>query len=160
MTLAVCDFEQISPERANELWKRIQSGVIDDFNAADPRILAANLTAPSTVCFEHERGMSVLSNICPRLNADIHFWSWDGESANEIIKIGREVMRYGFETYTLERMTATIPAFNKFAIMIASRLGFRYEGCIRHAFLYHGKYKDVNVYGMLRAENESGPRVK
>lgn len=157
MTLAICDFEQISPERANDLWAKIQDGVIDDFNAADPRILAGVLTAPSTVCFEHENGMSVLSGISPRLNADIHFWSWNHESASKIIKLGREVAAYAFETYKLERMTATVPSFNKFAINIAMRLGFRYEGCVRHAFLYHGKYHDVNVYGILRSEYERGP---
>lgn len=148
------DLETITPQRANDLWRMLQHGGMDDFNAQNPEIFAARLAAPDTVCFEHPRGLAMLSGIHPRLNADIHFWSWGGLSDAEIVRFGREVMKYAFDTYQLERITAAPPAFNKMAARIAVRLGFKYEGTFRHSFLFHGKYMDVFIYGIVRSEFE------
>lgn len=156
MTLAVLDFETITPEYANELWRRIQSGLVDDFTINNPDLFAAKLCAPNTVCFEHPSGIAMLSSICPRLGAELHFWSWDNVSDDEIVHFGREVVAYAFDTYELERLTATPPAFNKMAIRIAGKLGFTFEGNVRHAFLFKSKYHDVHIYGLLRSEFERG----
>lgn len=159
MTLAILDFEQITSTRANQLWDHIKSGVIDDFNVNNPEFVAARLTAPNTVAFEHPNGIAMLTSILPRLGCELHFSTWGNVSENEIIRFGREVIDYAFETYHLERISATPPAFNKMAIRVSLRLGFRFEGNIRHAFLYRGKYHDVHVYGMLKSEHEVRPRV-
>jgi hypothetical protein len=150
------DFETLTPEHANELWDRLKDGCIDDFSRNQPALVAERLTSPNTVCFEGVGWMAMVSSILPRLGAEIHFITWGDISETQAIREARGVIAYVFETYKLERLSATPPKFNKKAARIAMRMGFRFEGCIRHAFLYHNKYFDVDVYGLLRSEWEQG----
>src|SRR6266478_883717 len=57
-----------------------------------------------------------------------------------------------FTRYELNRLTAYIPAFNKQAIRMATIIGFRFEGELRRAFLSHGKYHNLQLYGLLQSE--------
>lgn len=150
--MQVLDLETLTPERANEIWEHVRNGVIDDFSVDNPSLFASILTAPNTVVFEHANGIAILSHIYPRLGAELHFWSWGDVDEVEIVSFGRKVIAYAFETYQLERLTATPPGFNRMASRIATALRFQYEGCVRHAFLYHGKYHDVFIYGLLRRD--------
>ena len=150
--MKLLDLHAITPERASEIWDQINGGVIDDFHRDRPEDFARLLVAGNTVAFEHPHAIILLTAIQPRLGCEIHFWTWDGVTEAEMVDVGREILAYAFETYQLERITATPPAFNKVAQNVATKLGFRFEGNVRHAFLYNGKYFDVYLYGLLKSE--------
>ncbi len=155
MTLQQLDLSTLSRDRANQMWEHISNGLIDDFHRNNPELVAARLLDPHTVAFEHDSGLVTLSSICPNLGAEIHFWTWEKVSDAELIRFGREVVSYAFDTYNLERLTAWFPAFNGVARRVSLRLGFRYEGLMRHAFLYKGKYFDVEMTGMTRRDYQA-----
>jgi len=141
---------------ANRLWDRVrtQSICFDDFSRDRGELFAARLVSPSTVAFEYkDDGLILVENIVPRLSAEMHFFVWNPRlHESEITAVGRDVCRYVFDTYQLHRLSAFPPAFNKLAVRIATRVGFRFEGMIRQMFLYKGVYQDVEIRGLLADE--------
>jgi [ribosomal protein S5]-alanine N-acetyltransferase len=69
---------------------------------------------------------------------------------------GREAVRlltdHLFRTTSVERVAATMDVENLASSRTVEGLGFRREGHIRSAFYHHGRWHDVYVYGVTRAE--------
>ena len=69
---------------------------------------------------------------------------------------GRESVRlltdYLFATNALERVGATCDVGNVASYRLVEGLGFRLEGTLRSALFHHGRWHDVRVYGVTRAE--------
>lgn len=143
----------ITPEDANRLWDRVrrQEIAFDDFTRDNADLFAEKLTLPTTAGFIYKDAVLVLmEQIIPKLNAYMHFFLWDRHiSDNELAIVGRRIARDVIDMYQLHRITATPPAFNKLAIRIATRVGFRYEGLMKGAFLYKGHYHDLEIRGLL-----------
>ncbi len=57
-----------------------------------------------------------------------------------------------FATETLERVGATCDVENVPSYRLLEGLGFRREGTLRSALYHHGRWHDVHVYGITRAE--------
>jgi RimJ/RimL family protein N-acetyltransferase len=62
-----------------------------------------------------------------------------------------------FETEPVERLGATCDLENVPSARLLEGLGFRREGTLRSALFHHGRWHDVHVYGLTRAERRPGP---
>lgn len=152
--LQLLDVHQFTGDDANRLWERVRRQTIcfDDFTRDNGYVFAARLASPTTAAFLYkDSGLITVEQIIPRMSGVIHFFYWDPNLREaDLVEIGRDVCRYAFGTYELHRLTAAPPSFNKLAQRIASRIGFRYEGAMREAYLYKGQFHDLLLYGLLR----------
>jgi RimJ/RimL family protein N-acetyltransferase len=57
-----------------------------------------------------------------------------------------------FRTTSVERVGATMDVENVASSRLVEGLGFRREGTVREAFYHHGRWHDVHLYGITRAE--------
>ena len=57
-----------------------------------------------------------------------------------------------FRSTSVERVAATCDVENAASAKLVEGLGFRREGTFRNAFYHHGRWHDVYVYGVTRAE--------
>jgi len=151
--LETLDPVTISIEEANRLWDRVRHQEIcfDDFTRDNADLFAQKLVLPTTAGFLYKDAVLVLmEQIIPKLNAYMHFFLFDTTVAdNELATVGRHIARDTIDMYQLHRITATPPSFNKRAVRIATRVGFRYEGLMKGAFLYKGHYHDLEIRGLL-----------
>jgi len=74
---------------------------------------------------------------------------------------GKEAVRllveHLFATETVERLGATCDVDNVPSYRLLEALGFRREGTLRSALFHHGRWHDVFVYGLTRADRGSAP---
>lgn len=70
--------------------------------------------------------------------------------------LGEEALRlvlfYGFEERNCERVTLDHFTGNKIAAALYLKVGFQYEGVMRHAGRKNGEYLDLHLMSMLRNE--------
>ena len=83
-------------------------------------------------------------------------WYILGDRASRGHGFGREAVRlltdHLFATTSLERVGATCDVDNVPSYRLLEGLGFRLEGTLRAALYHHGRWHDVRVYGITRAE--------
>jgi len=86
----------------------------------------------------------------------IEVWYVMGERAARGQGFGREAVGlltdHLFRTTSVERVAATADVENVASSRLVEGLGFRREGTLRGAFYHHGRWHDVHVYGVTRAE--------
>jgi ribosomal-protein-serine acetyltransferase len=68
----------------------------------------------------------------------------------------RQLVNYAFGTFRLNRVEIHCGVGNVRSNRIPQRLGFQLDGKMRSAMLLHGKYHDLNYYGMLAADWTGG----
>jgi ribosomal-protein-alanine N-acetyltransferase len=66
----------------------------------------------------------------------------------------KEVINSAFSRFYLERLQFRCATENKASLALALRLGFQYEGVLRHSIWNKGRYWDVTHLSMLRADWE------
>jgi RimJ/RimL family protein N-acetyltransferase len=90
-------------------------------------------------------------------HAELGYWLgtayWGKGYATEA---GREMLRYGFESLRLHRIFATHFIHNPASGRILVKLGMRHEGCQRQHIRKWDQFVDLELYGILRKEWESG----
>jgi RimJ/RimL family protein N-acetyltransferase len=64
----------------------------------------------------------------------------------------RTMLAYAFETLGLHRVSAAIGPDNLASIAVVKRLGFSYEGRIRHHVFTNGAWRDSLLYSLLTDE--------
>lgn len=83
-------------------------------------------------------------------------WYVLGDRAARGRGYGRESVQlltdYLFASTSVERVGATCDVENAPSYRLLERLGFRHEGTLRSALFHHGRWHDVRVYGVTRAE--------
>ena len=62
------------------------------------------------------------------------------------------MLDFGFEDIRLHRMSVAIGPENTASIAVAQRLGFQYEGHIRHHVYTNGEWRDSLLYSLLEQE--------
>jgi len=91
----------------------------------------------------------------------VDVWYVLGERRARGHGIGREavglLVDHLFRTETVERIGATCDIENVPSSRLLERLGFRREGTLRSALFHHGRWHDVHVYGITRADRASPP---
>lgn len=73
-----------------------------------------------------------------------------------------EVLRFGFETLSLNRAEAKFIEGNEASRRVMEKVGMQYEGMHRRAMLIKGKYRNIGICGILReefAKNKISPCV-
>jgi ribosomal-protein-alanine N-acetyltransferase len=68
----------------------------------------------------------------------------------------RTMLRFAFETLHLHRVSAAIGPENLASIAVVKRLGFTYEGRIRHHVFTNGAWRDSLLYSLLADEWTGG----
>lgn len=141
--------------RIEWLWDKLktQDYCFDDLTRGNSQFWVNKLARPDTEHYElGDDGYCVADGIVPGLNANIHFAVWGKPGMNVLISAGKELITHLFDEYKLNRITALCPVNHQAGIRFATLLRFRYEGELRGAFLFHGKYYNVSIYGLLKDE--------
>ena len=74
---------------------------------------------------------------------------WNQGYGTEVMTL---LLRHGFRTLNLNRVSLRVFADNKRAIRTYEKVGFVHEGCLRQSIYKHGNYIDVLVMSVLRKE--------
>jgi hypothetical protein len=156
-TIRPLDIATMTGADANRLWDNVRKQTIcfDDISKDRGDIFAARLASPNTAAFEfNDAGLVMVESIVPRLMGVVHWYLWDPKKVTEteLVEFGREICAHVMDVYQLHRLCAAPPMFNKLALRVAQRVGFKYEGTMRQAFLYQGLYHDVQMWGLLRQD--------
>jgi ribosomal-protein-alanine N-acetyltransferase len=87
------------------------------------------------------------------VHAELGYWIgkpyWNQGYCTEA---AREVIRYGFESLSLNRIHAMHLSQNPASGKVMRKIGMRYEGARRQHVLKWGSFEDVELYGILRDE--------
>lgn len=98
-------------------------------------------------------GIFALTDIRPELDAVAHYSFFDGRHRGRI-NLVKEMLRYWFDAYKFNRITAEIPLYatEQTHNFVHKSLGFHKEGRKRKSILFDGEYFDTNIYGILKDE--------
>ncbi len=89
----------------------------------------------------------------PNRHVALGYWMDHEWVGNGLITAGvRAVARHCFEELRLERVEIRAATENTRSRAVAERLGFTYEGTLRHVQVVDGRRLDNAVYSMLRGE--------
>lgn len=69
----------------------------------------------------------------------------------------RLLVRYLFETKTVNRVQLCIHPENIASRRVAEKLGFTHEGTARGAWFHRGQHQDLEIYSILRSEVVESP---
>ena len=70
------------------------------------------------------------------------------------------VVRHGFSTLNLNRISLNVYDFNTRAIRVYEKAGFKREGVLRKALYVEGAYRDILIMGILREEWDRKSQVR
>ena len=91
-----------------------------------------------------------------RKNSKAEYYIAMGENSYKGKGVAKEasrlILKYGFETLSLNRIYLFTEVENVTAQKLFDRVGFVREGVIRQDMVSHGKYVDRIVYGLLRED--------
>ena len=94
------------------------------------------------VCFT---GMQSIVDI------EVHMVVFDRRPA-EKLPIMKEIVRYMFKNFPINRITAHTPVIFYATIRLLKKLGFTEEGCKRQAMCISDRWFDVTMHGITREE--------
>jgi RimJ/RimL family protein N-acetyltransferase len=128
---------------------RSMSGSASDPSSLAPRFVVERAKEPGPV--------GVVGHFTPHpVLETIEVWYIIGDRAARGQGLGREAVGiladHLFATTSVERVGATCDVENLASCRLAEGLGFRREGTLRQAFYHHGRWHDVHLYGITRAE--------
>ena len=98
-----------------------------------------------------------------RINAKHHYGHLGGWAAANARNLGyateaaTALMDYGFAELGLHRVGSQCFSRNKESARVMEKIGLRYEGCMRGAFLKNGVHEDMLVFATVREEWEFRP---
>jgi len=85
--------------------------------------------------------------------ADLGFWiahdKWGQGYATEVCK---EVLKYAFEQMKLNRLQANHMVRNPASGRVLEKLGFKYEGLHKEAYVKDGEFVDLKFYSLLSSD--------
>lgn len=144
-----------APELIQEVWEKLrtQDYAFDDFSRNNPGMFLFGLAAETNKYFLIEDvGLVILQDIWENSIPSIHFCVWDRNYPFQKLKeAARELFDWLFKTYNCHRINALIPDYNKFAERLAHVLRFHYEGSMKEAILFKGKWFDQKMFGLLQS---------
>lgn len=101
-------------------------------------------------------GVIGLGNNRRHLRGEMGYWLgepyWGQGYTSEA---ARRVVRFGFETLGLERISASYFAHNPASARVMEKAGMRYEGLLRGHFIKWGQPVDMGLYGIVRGDYEA-----
>jgi len=83
-------------------------------------------------------------------NADLGYWLAKAAEGNGIVtRAAQALTDYGFREVGLNRIQIRAEPKNDRSWAVAERLGFQYEGTLRHMFRWQDRWVDHKYYSML-----------
>lgn len=157
---------KLSVAALKALWEQLSQfeTLFNDFSHNDPEAFINTFVHIDDAGDVHPRGLIwevddvgiiYLDEIAPGNCANLHITFWDRRFRGRESLV-RHMLSYMMEKFDLHRISVLIPDNSRPANRYIPRVGFRREGVLREAFLYKGKWIDVNSYGILRSEVENG----
>lgn len=86
-----------------------------------------------------------------------HLGGWvaaDARNQGYAAEAARALMDYGFAELDLHRVGSQCFSRNKESARVMEKIGLRYEGCMRGAFLKNGVHEDMLVFATVREDWE------
>ena len=144
----VAPFDRYAADTYDE-FVRSTEGAADDPTSLAPRFAVAELAS--------DRLVGVVGHYVPHPVLEyLEVWYLIGAEDARGRGYGREAVRllvgYLFATRSIERVGASVDVENVASNRLAAGLGFRCEGMLRSALFHHGRWHDVNLYGITRSE--------
>jgi len=153
VTLMVLDKDNI-----NWLWANINKydSLFSDFAQRDFGGFLKRLCDKDTVCFKisensKDVGYIYLEQIQIMRDCKFHGATFDRQFKGKE-EYAKAVIELAFDLFRLERMSASVPDYARYAKSFLGRLGFKKEGRIRRGFKHKGEWYDVYLYGILKSE--------
>ncbi|MGJ5813354.1 GNAT family N-acetyltransferase [Paludibaculum fermentans] len=86
-------------------------------------------------------------------NLQIGYWVAKAQEGKGLISRACEAMlRLAFETLGMERVEIRCAEGNQRSARVPERLGFQFEGILRHSAKLHGEFVDMRLYSLLAEE--------
>jgi len=123
-----------------------------DDKMRDPEVFMRRFLDPSTVCLETDGGVMLLERILEGVRAEVHFMFWDHKlsARTELLK---ECLLWAFLSFGLERVETFVADYARAVRrFVEEKMGFTYEGTLRHRVKHQGRFIDMKVYGILKDE--------
>jgi len=144
------------PKLIQEVWEKIrtQDYAFDDFTINNPQLFLAGLINETTFYFlVEDAGIAIINDLYENsTSSNVHFCIWDRKYPHSrMVEAAKEALGWIFSTYGCHRVSAMIPVYNPFAKRLATQLRFRYEGSLKEAILYKGKWYDEDIFGLLQS---------
>lgn len=157
------DRENYSADRVQVLWENLQNQdyAFDDSTRGDSVAFLTQFVHPANLFWEigDMDGFVSACGVTPRIQANIHFSIWGNVKITDVMKAGKALNEFLFDTFKLNRLSAFIPNQNLNARRLALLLGFIEEGNMRKAFLSHDNYQDIKLFGLLKSEWDRFKRI-
>jgi len=84
---------------------------------------------------------------------EIGYWLKEAAQGRGLMtRACQAVIRMGFSQLAMERIEIRVAPANTRSLAIPARLGFTYEGTLRHAQLVNGRFLDLQIYSLLAHE--------
>lgn len=149
--------QTMTEQQVQWLWENMktQDYAFDDFHRGSAELFAQSLFDRGSIFFlvDTDRGFVVVRNLYGSDNAELHYVVWDRTMTfREIVQCGYEIVNFLFKHLKVARITAPVPDYNKNAAKFTTLLGFKFEGCLRDAILYHERHYAINLYGFIRTD--------
>ncbi|MGB7125142.1 MAG: GNAT family protein [Thermoplasmata archaeon] len=149
----VAPYDRFSVDTVDSFTSSVESAPTDPRSLA-PRYVIERRETPGAVGFVgYYEAHPVLEYV------DV--WYVVGDRAVRGKGFGREAVRllvdHLYASTAVERIGATCDVDNAASYRLVEGLGFRREGTLRSALFHHGRWHDVLVYGVTRAEWQRPP---
>lgn len=148
----------LTPEKAKELWDIMQTykTLFSDLTRNDFGNFLNVLLEKRTLWFEvwsmdNLVGVIWLTEMEQVIDATVHMVFFDRQPAEKKL-VCRRMLQWVFSQYPLHRISVSIPQLYHATHRLVKSLGFTAEGTKREAVLIGGKWNDLLLYGMTRAE--------
>lgn len=145
---------KIAPEVLLKLWQDIiaEPYNTDDIGATNPEFWIKSLFDKTNEHYVGGNAYVAVKAIIPYLSAEVHYASLGTIDLGALRELTYELFVHLFNTYKLNRLNAFIPTPNKGALRVATLAGFKYEGEMRGMYLRHGKYYNLQIWGLTKAD--------
>lgn len=144
----VAPFDRFSPDSFDDFVRSLEAAPDDPTSLAPRFAVEARETGELVGAVGHYLPHPVLEYL--------EVWYLIGEPRARGHGYGREAVEllvtHLFATRSVERVGAVVDVDNVASNRLAEGLGLRREGMLRSALFHHGRWHDVNVYGITRPE--------
>ncbi|MGF7059057.1 GNAT family N-acetyltransferase [Brassicibacter mesophilus] len=162
----------IEEQYIDEYYDKLSNGSFDNFKNTGTKIIITKVGIRnyiSKICSDNSRAdFFIVNKESDEIVGEvvINDIDWKNRSANIRIAIFQEenynkkygtdamlaVLNFGFGIYNLHRIELQVYSFNKRAIHVYEKLGFKREGVLRDYLYFNNQYHDAIVMSILETE--------
>ena len=150
----------LTNDRVPKLWEELEvfPALRRQLGMDTPERFWAQLTSGDNLFWNGGMAFMAALRVRPSQDADVFFAAFD-RKLKEHDEDFRSALRQLFRLGALRRVTTYTPASMAGVQKMLGRLGFRWEGVLRHGWPWDGDHADLHVNGLLREELGSAQPV-